>query len=386
MFKVDANTFLECIKRASVGAGKAYVLGISVQQSGDANGGQVVQMGCINSSDGIKTGCSNPFPITSDDIKENKTFYVSMNLLPAVECLSQKTDVILVKDKGSYLETSDPKEECVIRVELLSQAINFEYPSDQESAVVVTCSRAKFVSAIRMGAYVASDKDNKVGNDCVAFRVDTTEKKMYVMSMSNFVSSRAVFDVDSVDDRTGKAPEWHMVNYKFIKRMTEHLTGDKVNIAFNPKVMMVCCDTGLYGTKKTDAIVPSVYENLLNSTEYDFCGKVNKKSFLSGCDIVLVGSQSTGIQMETSEDGTLLIRSIGESNKATIAQISHEGSLLQNRYNSEFIKNVLLSTKEENFYYYGTSEKGIYKTILHFSGKSDDISYAAIVAPIAKVN
>ena len=387
MFKVNAMEFISSVECAAVGDGKGFVLTVNPQEQ-DLGNGQKSSIATISSSDGDKTGMTN-VRICTKNMKKKETYFATASLRPAACSLSKITETIYVEPKGAYLELSDEKRESVIRVECLSRDIVLSIPSMAEDATAIIMEREKFAAAIRMGGYGATDSLNKAGYECIGFRVDVEKKELRVISMRSEMICQAVVPVMNVRDLSEKKGQWHMINAHFIQKMAGRLTGPQVQIGFNPKFMIVQSATGVFGSKKTEAMVPETFCKMVEDTEYDYSGKIGKKDLLTGMEIIQVGLDDRRLVMETDGNGTLKLTAVNGSNKTVIVQKEHEGVMESACYGCDVLKTILGSSKDDTFYYYGkeAEEKGNGQkkpSILHFSGESEGARYAGILAPVVQ--
>lgn len=248
MIKVEAKEFISAIDAAAVGEGKGYVLLIDPQKT-DIGNGKMAQIASISSSDGTKTGLTN-FQIIAEGEK-GCTISVSANLRYAVMSLAKVTKVIHIHLQETYLSLTDEKEESEIRVEYLAkQDIVMKLPDKPEGSVLFVMNREKFISAIQMGGYSASDKQPMPEYTCIYFYVDVEAKELWIASKRNEMACRAVVQLDKVQNYMDSHKQWHLLNHHFIQRMMDQLTGEQIQVGFNDKFMVVQCATGLFGCKK----------------------------------------------------------------------------------------------------------------------------------------
>ena len=90
---------------------------------------------------------------------------------------------------------------------------------------------------------------------------------------------RAIVPIEEVYDPSNASMQWHLVNHKFVQKMITQLSGDRIQIAFDSRYMVVQCATGLFASKKSEGIFAESYSNLLSDAEYDYCGTVAKRIF-----------------------------------------------------------------------------------------------------------
>lgn len=381
MIKVSGKGFLSGIETASVGAGKGFVLIIDPEKR-DIGNGKTMQIASISSSDGTKTGLTN-LHIKTDE-KERQAISVSANLRPAVTSLSKIAEWINVNLCGSYITLTDEKEEAEIKVDILKNPdIVLELPNSPKDTITFSMDREKFVAAIRMGGYCSGDSLGGNGFNCIHFHVDVEAKELWVASMRNEAVCRGIVALDKVYDGSSgsESMKWHAINHQFIKRMAGQLTGDQVQVAFNPKFMVVQCATGMFGSKKSDGSFTDSYTKILSEADYDFCGRVEKKDLLLGMEIAQVGAEEPCLLYETCDNGMLRLTQKNGSNKATVMQKKHEGQMPCTCFANELIKMVMAASKEEELYYFGKTGK-IEKSFLRISGESEDVRYNAVIAPI----
>lgn len=380
MIKINAQEFLNAIESAAVGAGKGFVLIIDPEER-DIGNRKKAQVASISSSDGTKTGITN-FYIKTDE-KEGRTISVSANLRPAAASLSKVTEWISMELHGSFISLSDEKQEAEVRVEILEKPdIVLELPNKPDETITFSVNREKFAAAVRMGGYCAGDSLGGQNSNCICFHVDTDAKELWVASMRIEAVCRGIVSLEQVFDYSDGSMKWHLVNHQFLKRMMSQLTGDQIQVAFNPKYMVVQCATAMFGSKKSEGTFAEFCSEMLSETGYDFCGKVAKKDLLLGMEIAQVGAEEACLLFETGENGMLKLTQNNGSNKATVIQREHEGQMPCTCYACELIKMLMASNKEETLFYFGNTGGTNVKSFLRFSGESEGVRYNAVIAPI----
>ena len=378
MFTVKTTLFLNAIEAAAVGGGKGFVLPVNPKKQ--KIGTETLQVASISSSNGEKTGYAN-FVIHTDDMEKEEVYYPVSALKQVVGSLAKITDTIKITPKGSYLELSDIKDGSVVRVELLEKDTILSLPNSPEGAVLCIMDREKFTTAIRMGGYCAPGSSTD-GNDAVAFCVDMEKNTLTVMSMKTTTISHAVAPlIDAKGEKKGK--EWHLADHTFIRNMASKLTGDKIQIAFTPKFIMIQCESAIFGCKKMTGNISDALIHLVNEKERDYSGRMSRKDLMLGVEIATVGCDTSIILMETNSDGSLGISSSNHANRTKVSQLSHEGGMEGHFYIVELLKEVLSGGSEEFCYYGKCNEK---QSPLYFSGSENGVQYTSILAPYVQKN
>lgn len=378
MFKVNAaylNSALDC---AAVGNGKGFVMMVSPKMH-KISETQEAQMASISSSDGDKTGRANLI-IQTNDMEKDELYFASASLKPAVASLAKITDTIFIDSKGTYLEVSDEKKESVVRVPLLEKDTVLELPNSPDGAVLVMIEREKFVNAIRLGGYSAEDS-NIAGIDVIGFHVDVEAKKLMVVSRRSTTMCQAITPIsDAAYKNKGsdeKPAEWHLINHKFIQNLLAKLTGDILQIAFTEKFMVVRTQNAIFGSKKSEGTMAQSVIDRLSDKSFDYTGTVSKKELLLGMEISIVGVDEKIITLETSENGTLRVSSMGGSNKSNVTQKAFEGKMEAKSFYVDVLKSGL-SGCADTLHYYGKQNP---KYIV-FDGENAGVSYVSIIAPV----
>lgn len=373
MFKVNATNLNSALDCAAVGGGKGFVLMVSPVKRKIAED-KVAQLASISSSDGEKTGLAN-LVIHTDDMKEDAIYYASSSLKPAVASLSKITDDIYVESKGAYLEVSDEKKESVVRVELLEKDVVLKLPDSPEGVTMIVMEREKFVNAIRLGGYAAQES-HIAGIDVIGFQVNETEKKLLVASRRDTNMCKAVAPVKAIQNNAKESGTWHLVNFKFIQSMVQKLTGDMLQIAFNPKFMIVQSSTAMFGAKKSEGTIPASLIERLEDKSYDYVGTLEKKDLLLGIEIATVGIKDDYVTIETNENGTLNVTAMN-SNKSVVVQKAHEGKMQTKHFYVDVLK-LCLSGCGDELHYYGKVDP-VFVTL---DGTDAEVEYASMIAPM----
>lgn len=377
--KVQTSTFIKALGAASIGNGKGYVLLINPSLK---QGDETVQGAVLASSDGECLGrCA--FPIKAEGFQEQQLVYPAKSLRDAAMTLSKVTELMVISIKESFLELATENGTSRVRVPLNESDKMFDVPpSEAKGATFVALETAEFVRIVRCGGYAAA----KASSEMRAVFFMAQNNQFSVCSYNNLYMGKAVIDVEKSVNMPS-AGQWHAVNDSFVRAVAANLTGNMVQIGLTDKYVTISDSDGqIYASRKLVLHISNAAIKILDCEEKEYSGEFHRKDILLGVEVATVGlEKATYFQIETAEDGTLLLMSPNGENKACVVQTKHVDSM-ENVYLGVEVFKAVLSNLGDTIRYYGinsgTEERKA--KVIYFEGETGKVKYRSALARVNK--